>query len=154
VSQRAILDDAPQVRYHDLTALAREVQQTYFPQTAPLQIRWGRKVERKRRRSIRLGSYHRNTAVIRIHPLLNSADVPLYFVQSIIFHEYLHHVLGPNHNLRFHRDERRFRFYRESKQWLRLNLSMLLGKRSKAVVGRGRRLSREPRATEVQLRLF
>ena len=47
------------------------------------------------------------------------------------FHEYLHHVLGPNHNRRFHSQERKFRYYRESKEWIRHNLFLLLGRRAR-----------------------
>lgn len=114
---------------HDLTALAREVQRTYFPDTALLPIRWGKNSPQRKRRSIRLGSYDHSTTIIRIHPTLDAAHVPAFFIQSIIHHEYLHHVLGPPHNARFHRFERKFRFHRESKEWLKLNLPVLLGRK-------------------------
>lgn len=115
--------------YHDLDALAREIRSEYFPDFSSPAIQWGKKITRKRRRSIRLGSYHPSTAVIRIHPLLDSPHVPRFFVQAIIHHEYLHHVLGGAHNRRFHTWERRFRYHRESKEWLRRHLPVLLGRR-------------------------
>jgi hypothetical protein len=71
------------------------------------------------------------TTEIRIHPLLNSPNIPAFFIQSVIHHEYLHHVLGPNHNRRFHANERKFRYYRESKEWLRRNVLVLLGRKVK-----------------------
>lgn len=95
----------------------------------PVPIRWGKRVARKKRRSIRLGSYDHGAKVIRVHPSLDRAHVPAFFIQSIIYHEYLHHVLGAPHNARFHRYEQRFRYYRESKQWLKRNLHSLLGRR-------------------------
>ena len=52
----------------------------------------------------------------------------------MIHHEYLHHVLGANHNRRFHAHERQFRYHRESKEWLRRNLFGLLGLRAKRAV--------------------
>lgn len=113
----------------DLEMLLDEMLAGSFPGVSRPSIRWGRKIARKRRRSIRLGSYYRPTRTIRIHPLLNSPDVPLFFMQSIIFHELLHHVLGPAHDRRFHRHERTFRYHREANAWLRVNLSMLLGLR-------------------------
>lgn len=94
-----------------------------------LPIRWGRRVQRKRRTSIRLGSYHRPTTSITIHPSLNSPSVPRFFVQSIIHHEYLHHIVGADHDRKFHEFERLYRYYRESKTWLRKNLHSLLGRR-------------------------
>jgi hypothetical protein len=46
----------------------------------------------------------------------------------VIYHEYLHHVLGPHHNRRFHQQERQFRYHRESQEWIRRNLFLLLGR--------------------------
>lgn len=120
--------------YYDIEALASEVHRDYFRDEALLPIRWGQQINRKKRRSIRLGSYDHRTTEIRIHPSLNSPSVPRYFIQSIIHHEYLHHVLGPNHNRRFHAHERRYRFHRESKLWLKRNLPILLGRRVKPVL--------------------
>ncbi|HVR41855.1 MAG TPA: hypothetical protein VMS56_00270 [Thermoanaerobaculia bacterium] len=129
--------------YYDLESLLDRTLEEYFPGAKRPAIRWGRRVGRKRRRSIRLGSYSRTSATIRIHPFLDSSRVPLFFVQSIIHHEVLHHVLGASHDRRFHRHERRFRHYREARAWLRANLAMLLGLRE-----RPRRVA----AIEVRLR--
>ena len=112
-----------------LTSLAAEVHRTYFCKHPPLRVRWGQKIHRKSRRSIRLGSYNHVTNEIRIHPSLNAHNIPAYFIQSIIHHEYLHYLLGPNHNRRFHAHERKFRYYRESKEWIRRHLFLLLGRR-------------------------
>lgn len=114
---------------HHLASLAAEVHRTYFYKVPPLPVFWGQQIRRKNRRSIRLGSYNHVTCEIRIHPLLNAPNVPHFFIQSIIHHEYLHHMLGAPHNRRFHQQERNFRYYRESKEWLRRNLHFLLGRR-------------------------
>ena len=118
---------------HHLDSLAAEVHRTYFSKYPPLPVRWGQQISRKRRRSIRLGSYNHHTTEIRIHPILNAPNVPFFFIQSIIFHEYLHHVLGASHNRRFHKHEREFRYYRESQEWLRRNLFSLLGRKKSAL---------------------
>jgi hypothetical protein len=115
--------------HHHLASLANEVHRTYFYKYPQLRVRWGQQIQRKSRRSIRLGSYNHVTNEIRIHPSLNAANIPAFFIQSIIHHEYLHHVLGPNHNRRFHWHERKFRYFRESKEWIRRNLFLLLGRR-------------------------
>lgn len=115
--------------YHDLTALAGEVRREYFPDATTLPVRWGQRIRRRKRRSIRLGSYNHETAEIRIHPLLDSPSVPRFFVQSIIHHEYLHHVLGGRHDRRFRRHEKMFRYHREATSWLRKNLHELLGRK-------------------------
>jgi CRISPR/Cas system CMR subunit Cmr6 (Cas7 group RAMP superfamily) len=118
--------------HHHLPSLAAEIHRTYFFKFPPLPVKWGQQITRKRRRSIRLGSYNHYTSEIRIHPLLNAPSIPAFFIQSIIHHEYLHHVLGANHNSRFHRAERQFRYHRESKEWIRRNLFLLLGMKRKA----------------------
>ena len=132
---------------HHLGSLADEIHRTYFFRHAPLRVRWGHQIARKRRHSIRLGSYNHSTEEIRIHPLLNSAAIPAFFIQSIIHHEYLHHVLGPHHNRRFHVHERKFRYFRESKEWLRRNVLALLGRRA-------RRLTPSENRALAQLALF
>jgi CRISPR/Cas system CMR subunit Cmr6 (Cas7 group RAMP superfamily) len=122
-------------RHHYLTSLADEVHRTYFQKYTPLTVRWGQQITRKKRRSIRLGSYNHITAEVRIHPLLDSPDIPAFFIQSVIHHEYLHHVLGASHNRRFHAQERQFRYFRESKEWIRRHLWLLLGiKRNRNLV--------------------
>ena len=59
-------------RHHYLASLADEVHRTYFHKYPPLTVRWGQQITRKKRRSIRLGSYNHITTEIRIHPLLDS----------------------------------------------------------------------------------
>jgi hypothetical protein len=122
-------------RHNYLSSLAAEVHRTYFYKYTPLAVRWGQQINRKKRRSIRLGSYNHITTEIRIHPLLDSHDTPAFFIQSVIYHEYLHHVLGASHNRRFHKEERKFRYHRESKEWIRRHLWLLLGtKRHRNIV--------------------
>ena len=138
--------------HHYLPSLAADVHRTYFFKVPPLSVRWGQQISRKRRRSIRLGSYNHETAEIRIHPVLNSRHVPAFFIHSVIHHEYLHHVLGPQHNRRFHVHERRFAYYREAQEWIRLYLFLLLGR--KKAEFRPRRSTPEPPPRPVQAALF
>jgi hypothetical protein len=145
---------AAEVSAHNLDSLSSEVRRDYFPDAPAIRIEWGKNPGRRRRRSIRLGSYHRGRELIRIHPHLNSSVVPSWFIQSIIYHEYLHHILGPSHDRRFHRQERRFRFHSESKDWLAHNLLLLLGIRQKPRRATRRRLRRGVEAPERQMSLF
>jgi hypothetical protein len=139
----------PENTQHHLASLAADVHRTYFAKYPPLPVKWGNQISRKRRRSIRLGSYNHQTSEIRIHPLLNSRQIPAFFIQSIIHHEYLHHILGAQHNRRFQVYERKFRYYRESQEWIRRNLFLLLGRR------RSELHPVPPRAAEIpQLALF
>lgn len=140
--------------HHHLESLAADVHRTYFSKYPPLPVRWGQQITRKRRRSIRLGSYNHVTTEIRIHPLLNSKQIPAFFIQSVIHHEYLHHILGANHNRRFHAHERRFRYHRESQEWIRRNLFILLGRRPSELRPRiGRAVVTAPQAI-AQMMLF
>lgn len=140
--------------HHHLESLAAEIHRTYFFKFPPLRVRWGQQISRKRRRSIRLGSYNHLTAEIRIHPMLNSPHIPAFFIQSVIHHEYLHHVLGPHHNRRFHKHERQFRYHRESQEWIRLNLFLLLGRRKSELRPRRTPLPVSPAPPPVQAALF
>jgi hypothetical protein len=143
----------PVATHHHLESLAADIHRTYFFKYPPLVVRWGQQISRKRRRSIRLGSYNHVTAEIRIHPVLNSPHVPAFFIQSVIHHEYLHHVLGANHNRRFHQHERKFRHHREAQEWIRLNLFLLLGRRKSEL--RPRRVALPPPpAADLQAALF
>jgi hypothetical protein len=45
------------------------------------------------RRSIRLGSYAAETAVVRVHRALDQAWVPAFFVRWVVRHELIHHLL-------------------------------------------------------------
>ncbi len=138
----------PEETHHHLESLASDIHRTYFFKYPPLPVRWGQQISRKRRRSIRLGSYNHHTAEVRIHPMLNAPNVPAFFIQSVIYHEYLHHVLGPHHNRRFHQHERRFRYHRESQEWIRRNLFRLLGRKAARVAVPA------PAAQPVQVALF
>ena len=140
----------PENTHHHLASLAADVHRTYFFKYPPLPVKWGHQISRKRRRSIRLGSYNHHTSEIRIHPLLNAPHIPAFFIQSIIHHEYLHHILGANHNRRFHAHERRFRYHREAQEWIRRNLFMLLGRRRSEM----RRREAPPVAPPPQMALF
>ena len=130
------LELATAPHYYDLDSIAEQVRREYFRTVDPLTVRWGRRPGRSRRVSIRLGSYDPEHHSITVHPFLDSPSVPVWFIQSVIHHEYLHHVLGHAHDAKFRRHESRFRFHRESIEWLKLNLMPLLGRRRVPVVRR------------------
>jgi hypothetical protein len=144
----------PENRVHHLESLTGDIHRTYFARYPPLTVRWGQQITRKRRRSIRLGSYNHITTEIRIHPLLNSPNIPAFVVQSVIYHEYLHHVLGPSHNHRFHAHERRFRHHREAQEWIRRYLFRLLGRRRSELEPKRIAVPPPPPAAVAQMALF
>lgn len=86
------------------------------------------------RRSIKLGSYSADTQIIRIHPALDQAVVPDYFVRWIVFHELLHHRFradlkarnGRVHTAEFNALERRCPRFLDALAWERRHLDLLL----------------------------
>ena len=137
-----------------LESLAGDVHRAYFFKVPPLPVRWGQQISRKRRRSIRLGSYNHVTTEIRIHPLLRAANVPTFVIESVIYHEYLHHILGPNHNRRFHANERKFRYHRESQEWIRRHLFVLLGRKRSELQPRRAPVPAPVETPRLQMALF
>ena len=82
--------------HHDLLGLFKDLNERYFGGNCHALITWGNKVRRRSREprhAIRLGSYSSLERVIRIHPVLDRAWVPRYFVAYIVYHEMLHHMI-------------------------------------------------------------
>ncbi|MGB0679147.1 MAG: hypothetical protein ACPGUV_05755 [Polyangiales bacterium] len=128
-----------QGRVHDLQPILCEVvdgQETVEGVALP-RIGWGRAGQAKRRggrRSIRLGSYCRQHAAIRIHPALDQGWVPRFFVAYVVFHEWLHHVIPAeqtasgwqSHTAHFRQREQAYPDYARALTWQRAHLKRLL----------------------------
>jgi hypothetical protein len=115
--------------HYDLHALAASVNQEFFSGEMKINITWSRgavEPARGRRRHIIFGSYDRRHSLIRIHPALDSPDVPEFFVKFVIYHEMLHHILDITptpggrrciHTQQFRDRERRHPDYKRSLEW-------------------------------------
>ncbi len=96
VPERSRPARAPRLRsrgtVYDLKALRDEVNRECFGGAVKCRIGWGRGgvPRRRKRRSIRFGSWHADTRTVRVHPALDSNTVPREFVRYIVFHEMLH----------------------------------------------------------------
>jgi len=124
--------------HHDLQIIFGELNRTYFEPSVTARIGWarmGRALGRRRkRRSIKLGSYRGRDPLIRVHPVLDAAWVPDFFVEYIVYHEMLHHVVGMPalngrrclHGPAFRARERQFERYAEAIAWEQANLDRLL----------------------------
>jgi hypothetical protein len=122
-------------KHHDLLPLFHKLNAGYFGGTVDARITWGR---RRRvsgvRRTIKLGSYSAAERLIRIHPALDRASVPRYFVGFVLFHEMIHHVMpashgpGPRslHPAEFRERERAYRFFERATAWERAHIARLL----------------------------
>jgi hypothetical protein len=136
-------------RAFDLGEVYADLNRRFFGGGLYVPITWGRGVGRARRGGLTFGSYDPVLALIRIHPVLDRPDVPRYFLESVVYHEMLHHRMGgvPDragrtvyHTRAFREAEARFPRYREALAWEKENLPHLL--RATHALDRVRRAAR------------
>ena len=161
----------PQGERYDLSAILNELLRSEFARTelegnAP-GITWGRRSSSRPRRSLQLGSFDPETALIRIHPVLDQPAVPRFFVRYVVFHELLHAALEdepagpkgrrPHHGPRFRRAEHAYRDYTRALHWQEEHIAELLHSartgRPMRPRGKGEKLV-DPGAAVRQLLLF
>ena len=113
-------------RHFDLQDLLDQVNEDQFGGSVTAAITWGKAPSRRRRRSIRFGTFFFDKNLIRIHPALDQAFVPAHFVRYIVFHEMLHAAVGVNqtasgrrryHSAEFRQRERRYPDYDRAVAW-------------------------------------
>jgi len=107
----------------------------YFEDQIDARITWGPPgARRRRRRSIKMGSYSVEDRLIRIHPALDRQFIPDYFLEWIVYHEMLHQVhdipvvAGRRrfHTPEFIAEERAYEHYDRARVWERQNLDRIL----------------------------
>jgi hypothetical protein len=124
--------------HYDLGEIFAGIERKFFPGAVEgVGITWGKhgRRDRRRKRSIRLGTYTHDEQLIRVHPVLDQAWVPLFFVEYIVFHEMLHHVEPAReeagrtvfHTTEFRERERRYPDYARALSWEKANIAKLLG---------------------------
>lgn len=122
-------------KHHNLQAIFDELNRDYFGGAIQARITWGPRIKRrKKRQSIKLGSYTVEDQLIRIHPVLDAADVPRFFVAWVVYHEMLHEIHDMPvvdgrrvyHTRAFRQAEAKFEQYPEAVLWERTNLHKLL----------------------------
>lgn len=120
---------------YDLQAIYDELNATYFQGAIDATITWGARLARPmKRRSIKLGSYTLDDKLIRIHRVLDRANVPRYVVAWVVYHEMLHqkHDFRQRgsrrefHTPAFLRDEARYERFEEAKAWEKAHILQLL----------------------------
>lgn len=131
---------APEGLVHDLAALAAELCggefATDFAREVPAPaVTWGRRGPSRSRHSLRLGSFEPGRHVVRMHPVLDQAGVPRWFVRFVLKHELLHAVHPPyrdgagrwiHHGAEFQRRERAWTDYAPAVRWEHQNLPRLI----------------------------
>ena len=123
-------------RHHDLEQLYHRVNEESFGGELDLAVTWGAGVrrQRRRRRTIQLGSYQDETRTVRIHPVLDHAKVPEYVVLSVLHHEMLHAVVPVEksgrrnrvHTAEFRRREAAYPHHGRAEEWLARHLFRLM----------------------------
>jgi hypothetical protein len=131
-------------KHHDLLAIFQEVNDRYYDGAVNAVITWGSRGSapgarrHHPRKTIKLGSYNAVDRLIRVHPTLDKAWVPRYFVAHVVYHEMLHHVMpatrGPQgegarrmlHPPEFLERERAFRQHDRAVAWEKAHLGRLL----------------------------
>ena len=123
-------------RFFDLDAIFKKLNRRYFnDRLRRYSIVWGRKRRSRPKDYIVFGSIQEEDRLIRIHPLLDRAFVPAWFLEFVIYHEMCHAVVrdqvGPNgrrivHHERFYARERQFHWFRRAKEWEEENLARFL----------------------------
>ena len=125
----------PHGETHDLERLFFRLNQTFFQGQIEARVTWSSAPTKRRRRSIRLGSYCSDHKIIRIHPALDRPFVPEYVVEAVLYHEMLHQVHQIKtdshgrrcvHSKSFKKDEARFPHYEKACRWEQQNLARLL----------------------------
>jgi hypothetical protein len=136
-------------RAHDLAGVYSTLNRRFFDGRLEVPITWGRGVGRARRGGLTFGSYDPVLGLIRIHPVLDRPEVPRYFVESVVYHEMLHHHMGgvPDragrtvyHTRTFREAEARFPRHRDALSWEKDNLPFLL--RASQALDRARKAAR------------
>jgi len=123
-------------KHHDLLACYEKTNDRYFDGTMTVPITWGKRgtSKSKSRKTIKLGSYGLADRLIRVHPALDQKWVPRYFVNYIVYHEMLHHVIPGSRGLgrvnlhppEFKEREREFRHFQRSLDWEKKHVTRLL----------------------------
>ena len=125
----------PMGRHYDLNAIRDDLALRHFGGDIDVRITWGKRVRPKRgQRSLQLGTYVPEETLIRIHPVLDQAWVPRFFVEAVVFHEMLHHdmpavVHNGRHNFHtaaFRKREKAFEYHDAALRWENENLWRLL----------------------------
>jgi hypothetical protein len=135
--------------WHDLDAMLAALVARYAPEAAPVHIGWAHARAPRtgaRRHAIRLGVYRYETREIRVNPVLDASWVPRYFVEWVVFHELMHHVVGPDdsprathHGARFRARERDFADRERALAWERTHARQLIEARALRMNDHGRR---------------
>lgn len=125
----------PVGRVYDLERMAAELADrwlgTPFP---PTRLGWGPRRAARSVRRLRLGAWSAEHGALWLHPVLDHPDVPRVVVESVLFHEMAHAVVGLErrggrtvaHGAAFRAVERRYPHHGEAEAWMRTHIAGLI----------------------------
>jgi hypothetical protein len=123
-------------KHFDLRELFDEVNEHYFRQRLRhYKVEWGRRRKQPPKDYFVFGTIQEEDRVIRIHPLLDQAFVPRWYLKYVLYHEMLHSVVRDKtlrggrrrvHTEEFNRRERAYRHYQRARRWEEQNLARFL----------------------------
>lgn len=125
-----------QGKFFNLRAIFDKLNAKYFRnRLRDYTILWGRKRVGRPRDEIVFATIQEDDRMIRIHPLLDRAFVPAWFLEYVIYHEMCHAVVRDRydssgrrivHHDKFWARERRFHWFKRAKTWEEENLARFL----------------------------
>ncbi len=121
-------------RVYNLRQIFKRLNGLYFNGQVKARLEWGKSRGQKSRRSREFGSYYYKERLIRAHPVLDQAWVPLFVVESVMHHEMCHQVCPDEvkngrriaHTKEFRRREKEYVHYQEADRWMHKNLKKLM----------------------------
>ena len=123
-------------RYFDLRQIFDKLNAKYFRnRLRGYTIVWGRRRKQRPKTYMVFGTIQEEDKMIRIHPLLDRAFVPTWFLEYVVYHEMLHAMVPDKydesgrrlvHHQKFLDREREFHWFRRAKTWEQENLARFL----------------------------
>jgi len=123
-------------RYFDLRAIFDKLNARYFRnRLKDYQIVWGRRRRERPVNEIVFGTIQEDDRIIRIHPLLDRAFIPRWFIEYVVYHEMCHAVVEDRytpdgkrivHHEAFAAREQKFFWFKRAKRWEEENLGRFL----------------------------
>ena len=123
-------------RFFDLRKIFDKLNARYFRnRLRGYSVVWGRKRKQRPREYMVFGTIQEEDRIIRIHPLLDRAFIPTWFLEYVLYHEMLHAVVPDRfdaqgrrlvHHEKFLAREREFHWFRRAKAWEEDNLARFL----------------------------
>src|SRR3989440_10794924 len=122
--------------HSDLGEIFDQVNKRYFRgRLRDYKVEWGRRRKHRPKDHFVFGTIQEADRAIRIHPLLDQAFVPRWYLKDVLYQEMLHSVVTDQtlrsgrrrvHTDEFNRRERGFRNYNRARRWEEQNLARFL----------------------------